>query len=123
MSMFVTTGKHSHGYLSKGGRYRFFLPLAAWFLSTPSLGDSSDALLPSFHARATEETPQRPSGVPSDEELIAARARIGEIRIDTRNIFDTRKPEEDKALPRLANRLHVRTRHPTIGSQLLFRPG
>jgi outer membrane protein assembly factor BamA len=61
--------------------------------------------------------------VPSDAELEAADARIGAIRVDPQNIFDTSKPEENTALFRLANRLHVRTRIATVQAQLLFRSG
>ena len=43
-------------------------------------------------------------------ELEAQGARIGEIRIDTRNIFDISRPEENNRFFRLVNRLHVGTR-------------
>jgi hypothetical protein len=48
--------------------------------------------------------------LPSFAELEAAGARVGEIRISPRNIFDTADPAEDRALFRLANALHVGTR-------------
>lgn len=59
----------------------------------------------------------------SDAQLEAAGARFGEIVIDNRNIFDLDDPEEDKALFRVMNRLHVRTRTPVIRRQLLFDTG
>lgn len=50
-------------------------------------------------------------------------AVIGSITIANGNIFDVDDPEEDKALFRLANALHVKTRSDVIADQLLFRPG
>jgi hypothetical protein len=59
----------------------------------------------------------------SDAELEAAGAVIGEIIIDARDIFDTQDPADDKALFRVMNNLHVRTRKPVIARQLLFDSG
>ncbi len=66
---------------------------------------------------------ERPASLPSDEELVAAGAVVGEIRLDRQQIFDTTQPDEDKALYRLANRLHPLTRPSVIRSQLLFASG
>lgn len=56
-------------------------------------------------------------------ELEAAGLHIGEVHVDNLNIFDTAEPEEDKALFRLMNNLHVLTRAKVIRRQLLFEPG
>ena len=48
--------------------------------------------------------------VPSFAELEAAQARIGEVRIRTEDVFDTNNPDEDSALYRWANALHMQTR-------------
>ncbi len=61
--------------------------------------------------------------LPSDDELEAAGAVFGEIRIDNKNIFDRSDPKDNKPLFRLADRLHVRTRQSVIRHQLLFRSG
>lgn len=82
-----------------------------------------DGVLPSVRSRTANLVPERPPDVPSDSELEAAGARIGDVRIDAANIFDTSRAEEDTALFRLANRLHVSTRSATIRDQLLFRSG
>ena len=50
-------------------------------------------------------------------------AVVGEVRIDTRDIYDLSDPDENGALYRLANRLHRRTRPETVAQQLLFRSG
>ena len=63
------------------------------------------------------------SPAPTFAQLEAQGARIGEIRIDARNIFDVSQPGEDYALFRLANRLHVGTRPEVIRDALLFRKG
>jgi len=65
------------------------------------------------------ETP----GIPSDAELAAAGAVIGEILIDNQNIFNLEDPKDDVKLFRLANHLHSRTRKAIIRDQLLFRSG
>jgi outer membrane protein assembly factor BamA len=61
--------------------------------------------------------------LPSDSELEAAGAVIGNIDIDIRNIFDERDARETNGLYRLANRLHIRTKRSTIRAQLLFAGG
>ena len=61
--------------------------------------------------------------MPSDSELEAAGAVIGKIEIDTRNIFDQTDPREANGLFRLANHLHIRTKHASIQAQLLFASG
>lgn len=48
---------------------------------------------------------------------------IGEITIENGGIFDLSDPQEDKALFRLANRLHSTTRKDVILNQLLFGAG
>ena len=65
----------------------------------------------------------RPPEVPTDAELEAAGAVIGSVDIDIRNIFDESDPRERNGLFRLANHLHLRTKHSTIKAQLLFEPG
>ena len=63
------------------------------------------------------------AGVPPAQVLEAEGAIIGEITIDTENVFDPSIPEEDRKLYRLANNLHVRTRPKIIRRQLLFKEG
>lgn len=85
--------------------------------------DDGAAVLPSVASRHVAEPDIRSPGVPSDEELERTGALIGEVLIDVRNIFDTERPEENTALFRLGNRLHIRSRELTIAQQLLFRQG
>ena len=86
------------------------------------------AILPAFAAKLTDtehtriEEP-RPADVPSDAELEAAGAVIGQVEIATRNIFDESDSRESNGLFRLANDLHIRTKHATIQAQLLFASG
>ena len=61
--------------------------------------------------------------LPSDEELTAGGAVIGEIVIRNENIFDTSDPREDNWLFRLTNKLHAKTRPWLIRHQLLFQTG
>ena len=80
-------------------------------------------ILPSVKARAPQAEAPRPAGLPSDAELQQQEARIGEIRFDARDLFDTEASDEDTQVSRLANRLHVTTRQGTIEDQLLFKSG
>ena len=61
--------------------------------------------------------------LPSFAELEAAGATVGEVRVVTRDIFDTDDPKEDKLLFRWANALHIRTRPGVIERALLFKTG
>jgi hypothetical protein len=59
----------------------------------------------------------------SEAELEEAGAVIRNVYVRNVNIFDLDDPEEDKAVFRLMNRLHVETRPRVIRQQLLFDPG
>jgi outer membrane protein assembly factor BamA len=61
--------------------------------------------------------------LPSFAELQARGARIGEIRISARDIFDLDDPRENKLLFRWANAVHVNTRPGVIANALLFKTG
>ncbi len=50
-------------------------------------------------------------------------AVIGKVTFQVAEIFDTSDPKEDRALFRLANRLHFKTRDGVVRRRLLFRPG
>ena len=69
--------------------------------------------------RAEADEPEVSCLLP-DEVLEGGEARIGDITINAMDIFDLDDPEDDKALFRLMNKLHVRTRDPVIKRQLLF---
>ncbi|HZE12031.1 MAG TPA: hypothetical protein VE034_10655, partial [Burkholderiales bacterium] len=68
---------------------------------------------------------QEPSDgkIPSFAELEAAGAFIGEVRIDTRDIFDLADEKENGILYRAANALHIQTRAWVVRRQVLFKPG
>src|SRR5438045_230436 len=57
--------------------------------------------------------PPPASRLPPAAELEAEHAHIGAVTILNGNVFATDTPEEDKALFRLANRLHIKTRAET----------
>ena len=61
--------------------------------------------------------------LPSFAELEAAGAVIGNITVQTHNIFDPSDPRENRALHRAANFLHIKTQPYVIRNQLLFRSG
>lgn len=76
--------------------------------------------VPSLAPAVAEEAP---GCVLEPAELEAAGARIRAITIDNQNIFAVETPEENNALFRLMNRLHVMTRPQVIRNQLLFTEG
>src|SRR5215211_6156304 len=86
----------------------------AMTLAIDELAVARDGVLPSVRSRATRQDLRRPPDVPSDTDLETAHARIGAVTIEPRNIFDPSRPDEDTALFRLADRLHVRTRVATV---------
>ena len=95
------------------------LMLSAWSVT----GVTQARVLPSVDARTTPPEPPRPPGLPSDAELEKSGARIGEIRLNARQLFDTEHEDEDTSMARVANRLHISTRESTIEDQLLFKSG
>jgi outer membrane protein assembly factor BamA len=58
-----------------------------------------------------------------DEPAEVEGERIGSITVRVRDIFDVTRPGENKAVYRLANRLHVDTREDALRAQLLFAEG
>ena len=64
-----------------------------------------------------------PAALLGPASIEAGGAVIGSVRINNGNVFDVEDPAEDKALFRLANALHVRTRPDVISDQLLFHAG
>jgi outer membrane protein assembly factor BamA len=72
-------------------------------------------------ASAAADTGSEP--LPSDEQLEASGAHFGDIRIETRQIFDLDDPKDNHWLFRAADYLHVRTHESTIRAQLLFHTG
>jgi hypothetical protein len=67
--------------------------------------------------------PSEAPAVPSDAELESSGAVIGNVAIDNENIFDLDDPKDDKALFRLADHLHFKTRATVIRHHLLFKSG
>lgn len=61
--------------------------------------------------------------VPDPQTLEQTQAKIGNIIITRRNVFDPNKPEEDIFVFRLANAFHVTTKESIIQRQLLFKSG
>lgn len=82
------------------------------------------ALLATAALAALAQQPDpRSAALPSLEELEAAGAVIGQIRIVAEDVFDLANPAENNALFRLANQLHIQTRAGVIRGQLLFKTG
>jgi outer membrane protein assembly factor BamA len=81
-------------------------------------------LTPSPKERMSEEAlPQKQKQVPPASVMEANGATIGKITIIAKDIFDENNPKENKALFRLVNKLHIKTRKDTIAELLLFRSG
>ena len=87
----------------------FLVSLAAAGYASPALAD------PGCESTSTETL--------DNTWLEQNQVRIGEIKLDTRDVFDTSKPGENKSLYRLANFLHINTRASTIRDQFLFQSG
>lgn len=61
--------------------------------------------------------------IPSFQQLEAAGAVIGEIRINNQDVFDLNDPKESNAFYRIANALHIHTRPGVVRRALLFKSG
>ena len=94
-------------------------PAAAYAADEPAAAAKEAASRPLPLGVPPPETP----GIPTDQELEASGALIGEILIDNQNIFNLQDPKDNIPLFRLADRLHPRTRAGVIRNQLLFRSG
>ena len=81
-----------------------------WFAALVALGIA-------FTAAAQDDL------LPTLRELEAQGATIGEIRVETQNIFDLDDPKESALPYRAANFLHIRTRPWLIQRLLLFKSG
>ncbi|MEQ1801839.1 MAG: BamA/TamA family outer membrane protein [Gammaproteobacteria bacterium] len=98
------------------------LVLGADMPGTP--GTPSGALLrdnqdPSAIARQSGQVAELPPG----EELERRGAVVGHIDVAVDDIFDVSDPRENRALYRLANKLHLDTKDTTVLSQVLFQTG
>jgi outer membrane protein assembly factor BamA len=82
-------------------------------------GSAAAAATPAPAAAAAMAGP----ALPDAATLEAAGARIGTITIKSLDIFDLSDPAENRALFRLANRWHRRTRESVLRAQLLFNTG
>jgi outer membrane protein assembly factor BamA len=109
--------ERSERHLSVGSMLEWLrvLVLAMVALSCAGVGWAQDV---DASAGGASETP-----LPTLEELQAAGATIGEIRIVVGNVFDTTDPREDSTLFRSANKLHITTRAQVIERRLLLRRG
>ena len=101
----------------------FHAPAIALALALWPFPGAQARVLPSLKARAPQAETARAPGLPSDAQLEAQGARIGVIHINSRDLFDVEREDEDTALSRLGNRLHIQTRVATIEDQLLFGSG
>lgn len=86
-------------------------------------GDTAEEGADPGSGRARSYAPPPVPGIPTDDELEAGGAVIGEILIDNQNIFNLEDVQDDTRLFRLADRLHARTRKKVIRRQLLFKSG
>jgi len=87
---------------------------------------ATDAKVPSADAATRMPRyapPLQTPGVPSDAELEASGAVVGEILIDNQDIFNLDDPKENNWLFHLANDLHIKTQPRVIRRQLLFHSG
>ena len=100
------------------------IPLAALLaLGLVAAPNTQARILPSLKARASSPELPRAQRLLADAELESQGARIGVIRFNSHDLFDVEGNDENTALSRLGNRLHVQTRTETIEGQLLFRSG
>jgi hypothetical protein len=108
--------------------------------SDPSLADPSSTAATAAGSAGADHAPAPPAGAdlpatepagpePTAAEAVASAelerrgATVRAINVIVDNVFDPSNPEEDKALYRWANRMHIRTRADAIETALLFQVG
>jgi outer membrane translocation and assembly module TamA len=96
-------------------------PWCLWFIAGHA--QAQEASYPTLPAGLVTVSYKPQAGIPTPAQFEASGTRIGEIRIRSRNVFDTSIPAEDTALFRLADRLHIQTRESTVRDQLLIHEG
>ncbi len=99
------------------------LTIGVLFASLPAGATERTPMLPSVNSRSTVIDDARLPEVPDDAVLESTGARIGSVRFRALQLFDIGGRDQDSALFRLGNRLHIRTRESTVADQLLFREG
>ena len=111
---------HTHQALARVFRLAPLLCLLLAVAEAQALGPALNDDDPRWH----EETVySNAPPLPDDQQLMAQGAVIGEIIVQTDDIFDPEKPDENKFLFRLANRLHITTQPAVVERKLLFRTG
>lgn len=79
--------------------------------------------LPTSQDRSAVARPGQSTAIPAPEELERRGAVVGHIEVAVDDIFNEADPREDRALYRLANRLHRDTRDSTVLAQVLLHTG
>lgn len=101
-------------------RWQAVLP---WLAASMVGAAAAQPAVPDLAAEPPAVVEVTPAPLPTFAELEAAGARIGEVRVVNKNIFDLDDPKENNALFRTANALHIRTRVGVIRRALLFKSG
>ncbi|HEX4962403.1 MAG TPA: POTRA domain-containing protein [Thermoanaerobaculia bacterium] len=96
----------------------FSLAVAA----VPAAAQPSPNLAAWLQARPAGGAPVLAAG-PESQGAIPPGSPIGEVKVVSKDIFDSSREGEDRWFFRLANRLHRTTRPQVIERQLLFKPG
>ena len=92
--------------------------IVSWCSLVPVLAAEPSSTDQTVDSKLTEDV-----SLPSDAELEASGARIGDIVLVRENVFDLSQPGENRRLYRLANRLHSVTADKVIRAQLLVKSG
>lgn len=98
------------------------LALLAWLVA-PAVGGPASPTAVVTRVGPGAWTTDAGAVLPSDAELIARGAVIGDVIVIAGDVFDPDDPEEDRLLFRVANRLHRSTRPYVVERQLLFAEG
>lgn len=88
-----------------------------------SIGAGADSAWGQTELPYSEETLIGCGPAPDDATLVAAGARIGQIRVRVNDVFDLGNPKENKRVFRLVNRIHIDTKPQVVRNLLLFRTG
>ncbi len=96
---------------------------AAEEVAPSSVAPVADDVVPAMASAEVSDSGLIMAELPTAEHMEQSGTRIGSIEIVVVDVFDPSIPKENRAIYRLANRLHIKTREGTVRPQLLFKSG
>ncbi|MCL7943753.1 BamA/TamA family outer membrane protein [Marinobacter sp. ATCH36] len=122
----VSSGVFSRRPRCGSGAFRWLLLASGLFLASPAAGaepDTDQCIASDVQPESIDLDQPRDQLARQSDLVIPAGARIGQVRIVRRPIFDVSDPEQDNFLYRTLNALNTPTWESALRAQLVFNEG